>query len=63
MKSKMNSLKKTIYFTRHGQSEYNKTGQLGGDSPLSEDGIEYSKFLYNYFKIIQCENFIIHCLF
>lgn len=51
MKSKMNSLKKTIYFTRHGQSEYNKTGQLGGDSPLSEDGIEYSKFLYNYFKI------------
>ena len=50
MKSKMNSLKKTIYFTRHGQSEYNKTGQLGGDSPLSENGIEYSKFLYNYFK-------------
>jgi 6-phosphofructo-2-kinase/fructose-2,6-biphosphatase 2 len=51
-----NSLKKTIYFTRHGQSEYNKTGQLGGDSPLSEDGIKYSKFLYSYFKLNNSED-------
>jgi len=56
MDFKRNSLKKTIYFTRHGQSEYNKTGQLGGDSPLSNNGIEYSRFLYNYFKLNKNEN-------
>ena len=52
----MNSLKKTIYLTRHGQSEYNLTGQLGGNSGLSEKGKEYSEFIYNYFKNYKIEN-------
>ena len=48
--SKSNSIKKTIYLTRHGQSEYNVTEQLGGDSGLSSKGVGYSKFIYDYFN-------------
>jgi len=31
-----------IYLSRHGQSEYNKLGKIGGDSALSESGEEYA---------------------
>jgi hypothetical protein len=31
--------KHTIYLCRHGQSEYNTTGRLGGNSPITEKGL------------------------
>uniref|UniRef100_A0AAF5Q3B0 6-phosphofructo-2-kinase n=1 Tax=Wuchereria bancrofti TaxID=6293 RepID=A0AAF5Q3B0_WUCBA len=43
-------LPRSIYLTRHGESEYNRIGRLGGDSPLSANGIEYAKKLREYFK-------------
>uniref|UniRef100_A0A0R3RMB1 6PF2K domain-containing protein n=1 Tax=Elaeophora elaphi TaxID=1147741 RepID=A0A0R3RMB1_9BILA len=43
-------LPRSIYLTRHGESEYNRIGRLGGDSPLSANGVEYAKKLRDYFK-------------
>ena len=34
-----------IYLTRHGESLFNLDDRIGGDSDLSEGGIEYSKLL------------------
>jgi len=34
-----------FYLTRHGQSEYNEYGQIGGDSGLTERGEEYATAL------------------
>lgn len=34
-----------IYLSRHGESEYNLTGQIGGDANLSERGWRYAKKL------------------
>ena len=34
----MNFQPRTIYLCRHGQSEYNAAGRLGGDSGLTECG-------------------------
>ncbi len=35
---------------QHGESEYNRIGRLGGDSPLSANGVAYAEKLYEYFK-------------
>jgi len=35
----------SIYLTRHGESEYNRVGKIGGDSPLSPQGLAYAKAL------------------
>jgi len=32
---------RSIFFTRHGESEYNLSGKIGGDSALSERGVKY----------------------
>ena len=34
-----------LYFTRHGQSEYNEMGKIGGDSGLTAHGEEYARAL------------------
>lgn len=34
--------RRTIYFSRHGQSQYNVQGRLGGNSPLSCKGEQYA---------------------
>lgn len=39
-----------IYLTRHGESEYNVLKKIGGNSNLTENGIHYSKVLYEYFQ-------------
>ncbi|CAJ0588147.1 unnamed protein product [Cylicocyclus nassatus] len=44
-------LPRSIYLTRHGESEYNQIGRLGGDSPLSLNGLNYADKLKEYFKI------------
>ncbi|GMS87934.1 hypothetical protein PENTCL1PPCAC_10109 [Pristionchus entomophagus] len=43
-------LPRSIYLTRHGESEYNRIGRLGGDAPLSENGLKYASRLQNYFE-------------
>ncbi|XP_016658252.1 6-phosphofructo-2-kinase/fructose-2,6-bisphosphatase isoform X3 [Acyrthosiphon pisum] len=39
---------RTIYLTRHGESEWNKEGKIGGDSQLSPNGVKYAIALANY---------------
>ena len=36
---------RSVWFTRHGESEFNVLGRIGGDSPLSEAGRSYAKTL------------------
>uniref|UniRef100_A0A0N5B7X5 6PF2K domain-containing protein n=1 Tax=Strongyloides papillosus TaxID=174720 RepID=A0A0N5B7X5_STREA len=42
-------LPRSIYLTRHGESDYNRIGRLGGDSPLSPNGRLYAEKLKDYF--------------
>ena len=37
-----------FYLTRHGQSEYNNLGRIGGDSGLSEHGVKYAEKLAEF---------------
>lgn len=46
----LHTLPRTFYFTRHGQSEYNLLGKIGGDSGLSLNGLEYAKRLAQFAK-------------
>lgn len=41
----LNLDRRPFYFTRHGQSEYNRLGKIGGDSDLTEHGEEYAEAL------------------
>ncbi|CAJ0601842.1 unnamed protein product [Cylicocyclus nassatus] len=43
-------LPRSIYLTRHGQSEYNAMGRLGGDSPLTAEGEKYAEALSQFFE-------------
>ncbi|KAI0807025.1 bifunctional 6-phosphofructo-2-kinase/fructose-2,6-bisphosphate 2-phosphatase [Fomes fomentarius] len=36
---------RSIFFSRHGESQFNVEGKIGGDSPLSERGMHYAKAL------------------
>jgi phosphohistidine phosphatase SixA len=46
----LHTLPRTFYLTRHGQSEYNRLGRIGGDSGLSEKGLEYAHRLAKYVR-------------
>jgi len=46
----LHTLPRTFYFTRHGQSEYNLLGKIGGDSGLSSNGEEYARRLAKFAK-------------
>lgn len=46
----LHTLPRTFYLTRHGQSEYNLLGKIGGDSGLSPAGVEYAKRLAEFAK-------------
>ncbi|CAD7703452.1 unnamed protein product [Ostreobium quekettii] len=37
--------RRKLWFSRHGESEYNRLGLLGGDSPVSPKGEEYARML------------------
>jgi len=39
---------KSIFLTRHGQSEYNLTQKIGGDSGLTPHGVEYAHALKDF---------------
>jgi broad specificity phosphatase PhoE/predicted kinase len=36
---------KSVWFTRHGESEFNVVGRIGGDAPLSDAGRAYARTL------------------
>jgi len=42
--------RRTFYFSRHGQSEYNRLGKIGGDSDLTEHGHAYAVRLGDWVK-------------
>ena len=44
----LHTLPRTFYLTRHGQSEYNLLGKIGGDSGLTPAGIEYARRLAQF---------------
>jgi broad specificity phosphatase PhoE len=44
----LHTLPRTFYLTRHGQSEYNLLGKIGGDSGLTAAGVEYAKRLAQF---------------
>ncbi|OAF67916.1 hypothetical protein A3Q56_04345 [Intoshia linei] len=46
---------KTIYITRHGESEMNLAGRIGGDSKLSVNGTKYSQELSEFFQRMEQE--------
>jgi len=41
----LHTLPRVFYFSRHGQSQYNLKGKIGGDSSLTNNGVEYSRRL------------------
>lgn len=44
---------KPIYFTRHGQSEYNLEDRIGGDASLTPFGKQYARSLGKYVRSIE----------
>ena len=48
-----------IYISRHGESHFNVSGKLGGDSLLTENGILYSKKLNQFLEKDINNNFIL----
>ncbi|XP_032518641.1 6-phosphofructo-2-kinase/fructose-2,6-bisphosphatase-like isoform X1 [Danaus plexippus] len=48
--SGMRTMPQTIYFTRHGESEYNVLGRIGGDAALSPRGERYALALAEHFN-------------
>lgn len=52
--------KNSIYLTRHGESINNQKMILGGDCPLTENGVEYGKNLENFISNDINGNFIIY---
>lgn len=48
--SNLNINPPVIYLSRHGESEYNVAGKIGGDSDLSTRGKTYAQKLTEYIK-------------
>jgi broad specificity phosphatase PhoE len=46
----LHTLPRTFFLTRHGQSEYNLLGKIGGDSGLTPAGVEYARRLAEFAK-------------
>jgi len=47
---------RTLYLSRHGQSNYNSLNRLGGDSDLTAAGEEYSRKLATYINDLNIDN-------
>eukprot|EP01083_Nonionella_stella_P080251 220461_1 len=47
----LNMHKVAHFFTRHGESLYNTLKRIGGDSPLTESGIQYSKTMADFMSL------------
>ena len=46
----LHTLPRNFFLTRHGQSEYNLLGKIGGDSGLTAAGKEYARRLAEFAK-------------
>ena len=44
----VHTMPRTIYLSRHGQSEYNVLKKIGGNSSLSDRGEQYSQSLADW---------------
>ena len=44
----LHTLPRVFYLTRHGQSEYNLLGKIGGDSGLTDVGREFARRLADF---------------
>ena len=42
---------KKIYISRHGESLFNIQNRIGGDPDITENGVNYSKKLFNYISL------------
>jgi len=47
---------KTIFFSRHGESECNIEDKIGGDPPLSDKGFKFAKELGRYVNGLEIKN-------
>ncbi|GAB5364614.1 hypothetical protein AAMO2058_000984900 [Amorphochlora amoebiformis] len=50
----LHTVPRPIYLSRHGQSQYNALGKIGGDSSLTKEGIKYAQKLARF-----CEKHIL----
>merc|ERR1712168_1240255 len=50
-------VKRSIYLSRHGESEFNLYGEIGGDSGLSSQGLKYAIKLAGHFQSLNLNNF------
>ncbi|MBI4993926.1 histidine phosphatase family protein [Candidatus Wolfebacteria bacterium] len=51
-------IKKNVYLTRHGETFFNLENKIGGDSLLTDSGVEYAKKLADYFNDFDLTVFI-----
>ena len=42
---------KKIFISRHGESLYNLKNRIGGDSSITQNGMNYARKLYNYISL------------
>jgi len=45
-----------LYFTRHGESQYNELDKIGGDSGLTARGMAYAKLLPKFLRNLMVDN-------
>jgi len=50
-------IKRTIYLSRHGESQYNLYGKIGGNSSLSSQGLKYAVKIADHFQKLKLDNF------
>jgi len=46
----IHSIRRPIWLSRHGESEWNSSGKLGGNPSLSQRGLQYAQRLSEHFK-------------
>jgi len=51
MLSTLHTMTRPLYFSRHGQSQYNELGKIGGDSSLSPQGEQYAVALAKWVHV------------
>jgi len=52
----IHATRRSIYLSRHGQSEYNAQNKIGGDSNITEQGRAYARKLADYAEECICQD-------
>ena len=50
---------RTIFFSRHGESEYNVQERIGGDPPLTPRGRRYARAFANYMNALGTKGLLV----